>query len=199
MGTVGTTRGMRRIASLIWFFHKLTKESLWFSVSGFFAGVELLNSDARLSLTGLYQKWFNENRREFSLRCDSRWINYGVETLNSLITEWPGLRDYSRALLDDTMLFHESEQTSRPGVELHSIVRWNLTLPESGGLQRLFHVSDAPYAAVTVNYPLQVDHVGVQYCSSLTLWKHVDNRVENLWKLDFKRILKLNFTHFVFL
>lgn len=54
MGTVGTTRGMRRIASLIWFFHKLTNESLWFSVSGFLAGVELLRREARLSLTGLH-------------------------------------------------------------------------------------------------------------------------------------------------
>ena len=51
--TAGTTGGMRRIASLIWFFHRLMNVSRWLSVRGFFAGAELRRSEARLSLTGL--------------------------------------------------------------------------------------------------------------------------------------------------
>jgi hypothetical protein len=54
MVTAGTTGGTSRIANLIWFFHKLMYESRWLSLKGFFAGVELLNKDARLSLTGLF-------------------------------------------------------------------------------------------------------------------------------------------------
>ena len=56
--TAGTTGGMRRIASLIWFFHKLMNVSRWLSVSGFLAGAELRSREARLSLTGLSdEKW----------------------------------------------------------------------------------------------------------------------------------------------
>lgn len=51
--TAGTTVGINRMANLIWFFHKFTNESRWLSLNGFFAGAELLKSDALLSLTGL--------------------------------------------------------------------------------------------------------------------------------------------------
>lgn len=48
--------GTRRIAIITWFFQRRDNESRWLSDGVFFGGAELLNNDARLSLTGLF-KW----------------------------------------------------------------------------------------------------------------------------------------------
>lgn len=46
-------------------------ESRWLSVKGFFAGAELLRSDARLSLTGLFLKQKMKERCQISLNADN--------------------------------------------------------------------------------------------------------------------------------
>lgn len=59
---------------------------------------------------------------EIAILTGLRGINNCVEALNSLITEWPRLRHNCWALLDDSMLLHESEKARRPGIELCGII-----------------------------------------------------------------------------
>lgn len=107
--------GTRRIAIITWFFQRRDNESRWLSDGVFFGGAELLNNDARLSLTGLF-KWNGKKRKIYQNICN--WFEID-EIFKLTLDRWHWIKLW----LGDSILAMPVQQQPDIAAE-HVLARW---------------------------------------------------------------------------